>query len=68
MQSKYLAALLDDDFPALAGVSRELFDIIYATYCKESIIDKPYVITVCTPCTLIALCFAAGSCFAYFTC
>jgi hypothetical protein len=43
MQANYLQRLTDDDWPALTGVRRELFEHIFRTYCKDSAINKPCV-------------------------
>lgn len=40
MQQAYLDGLQDDDWPALAGVTRQLFDQIYDRYCPGTAIDE----------------------------
>lgn len=46
MQSKYLQRLTDEDFPAILGVNRQLFEEIYHKYCKDTSINKPYALVL----------------------
>jgi len=39
MQATYVENLVEDDWPALVGVRKDLFDHIFDLYCRDSVID-----------------------------